>query len=264
MGTRPLAGSASHRPWLPMGARGTPGSFSPSSCGVWSRSFLSAARSPPRRSLARPCARGRTGPPGGGAPRRGHHSFDGARGGRGGTAAPRSSLALARGARDAAKEALAKTPEQLDVLQQAGVVDSGWYGTRACLRRPVSRVRRRRTTRSPERGPSTCTCTRCRDESCSENCATRSCTCLTPTTEDAAFREVWAGLRDSIVIVGGEGLYNCHIHTDDDRRRHRGGGRRGSSSRHPGHRPQRTGHRRALGTGGIAHAPRRGRRPRPR
>jgi dihydroxyacetone kinase-like predicted kinase len=29
------------------------------------------------------------------------------------------------------------------------------------------------------------------------------------------FREVWAGLGDSIVVVGGEGLWNCHIHTDD-------------------------------------------------
>jgi hypothetical protein len=34
-------------------------------------------------------------------------------------------------------------------------------------------------------------------------------------TKMAAFREVWAGLGDSIVIVGGDGLYNCHIHTDD-------------------------------------------------
>jgi len=30
-----------------------------------------------------------------------------------------------------------------------------------------------------------------------------------------AFREVWAGLGDSIVIVGGEGIYNCHIHTNE-------------------------------------------------
>ncbi len=29
------------------------------------------------------------------------------------------------------------------------------------------------------------------------------------------FREVWAGLGDSIVVVGGHGLWNCHIHTDD-------------------------------------------------
>jgi hypothetical protein len=30
-----------------------------------------------------------------------------------------------------------------------------------------------------------------------------------------AFRSVWAGCGGSIVIVGGDGLYNCHIHTDD-------------------------------------------------
>ncbi|MDP9073661.1 MAG: hypothetical protein M3N98_05690, partial [Actinomycetota bacterium] len=30
-----------------------------------------------------------------------------------------------------------------------------------------------------------------------------------------AFRDVWAGVGDSIVVVGGDGLWNCHIHTDD-------------------------------------------------
>ena len=30
-----------------------------------------------------------------------------------------------------------------------------------------------------------------------------------------AFKSVWAGIGDSIVIVGGDGLWNCHIHTDD-------------------------------------------------
>jgi DAK2 domain fusion protein YloV len=30
-----------------------------------------------------------------------------------------------------------------------------------------------------------------------------------------AFKAVWAGIGDSIVVVGGEGLWNCHIHTDD-------------------------------------------------
>ncbi len=29
------------------------------------------------------------------------------------------------------------------------------------------------------------------------------------------FKEVWAGIGDSIVVVGGEGVWNCHIHTDD-------------------------------------------------
>jgi dihydroxyacetone kinase-like predicted kinase len=30
-----------------------------------------------------------------------------------------------------------------------------------------------------------------------------------------AFRDVWAGVGDSIVVVGGDGVWNCHIHTDD-------------------------------------------------
>lgn len=30
-----------------------------------------------------------------------------------------------------------------------------------------------------------------------------------------AFKTVWAGIGDSIVVVGGDGLWNCHIHTDD-------------------------------------------------
>ncbi len=29
------------------------------------------------------------------------------------------------------------------------------------------------------------------------------------------FKEVWAGVGDSIVVVGGDGLWNCHIHTND-------------------------------------------------
>ena len=31
----------------------------------------------------------------------------------------------------------------------------------------------------------------------------------------AGFKDVWATLGDSIVVVGGDGLWNCHIHTDD-------------------------------------------------
>jgi DAK2 domain fusion protein YloV len=30
-----------------------------------------------------------------------------------------------------------------------------------------------------------------------------------------AFKDVWTGIGDSIVVVGGDGLWNCHIHTDD-------------------------------------------------
>ncbi len=30
-----------------------------------------------------------------------------------------------------------------------------------------------------------------------------------------AFRDAWAAIGDSIVVVGGEGTWNCHIHSDD-------------------------------------------------
>ena len=30
-----------------------------------------------------------------------------------------------------------------------------------------------------------------------------------------AFRDTWAALGDSIVVVGGDGIWNCHVHTDD-------------------------------------------------
>jgi DAK2 domain fusion protein YloV len=36
-----------------------------------------------------------------------------------------------------------------------------------------------------------------------------------PDTEIPAFRAAWDGLGDSIVVVGGDGTWNCHVHTDD-------------------------------------------------
>ncbi|MDP1821416.1 MAG: DAK2 domain-containing protein [Acidimicrobiales bacterium] len=36
-----------------------------------------------------------------------------------------------------------------------------------------------------------------------------------PDTAISAFKDVWAGIGDSIVVVGGDGIWNCHIHTDD-------------------------------------------------
>ena len=37
----------------------------------------------------------------------------------------------------------------------------------------------------------------------------------TPDDDISAFREAWGGIGDSIVVVGGDGLWNCHIHTND-------------------------------------------------
>lgn len=36
-----------------------------------------------------------------------------------------------------------------------------------------------------------------------------------PDDDISSFREAWGGIGDSIVVVGGDGLWNCHIHTND-------------------------------------------------
>ena len=36
-----------------------------------------------------------------------------------------------------------------------------------------------------------------------------------PDERVTGFKDVWATLGDSIVVVGGDGIWNCHIHTDD-------------------------------------------------
>ena len=37
----------------------------------------------------------------------------------------------------------------------------------------------------------------------------------TPDDDISVFKEAWGGIGDSIVVVGGDGLWNCHIHTND-------------------------------------------------
>jgi hypothetical protein len=124
---------------------------------------------------------------------------------------------LVRGARDAAHEALAKTPEQLPVLKQAGVVDSGGTGLVLFFDALCHVIANDELPVAPD--PDSI------DVHVHE--APRADSVLADLryevmylldADDAkmhAFREVWAGIGDSIVIVGGDGLYNCHIHTDD-------------------------------------------------
>lgn len=126
-------------------------------------------------------------------------------------------LELARSSRDAAKVALEKTPEQLDVLKQAGVVDSGGAGLVLFFDALCYVVGHDELPIAPSVDSL--------DVHVHEE--VRSSSALSELryevmylleADDAkmhAFREVWAGLGDSIVIVGGDGLYNCHIHTDD-------------------------------------------------
>jgi len=126
---------------------------------------------------------------------------------------------LVRSSRGAAAAALAYTPEQLPVLKQAGVVDSGGTGLLLLLEAfshvvtgdPLPIAPELDTIEVHAQEPS-------KEHGEGGIADLRYEVMYLLDAEDSkmsAFKEVWAGIGDSIVIVGGEGLYNCHIHTDN-------------------------------------------------
>lgn len=125
-------------------------------------------------------------------------------------------LGAARAAREGAREALARTPTQLEALARAGVVDSGGSGLVLLFDALCHQLGEDPLPNPPEVDEvSVHVAAGARD---SEPGGPRYEVMYLLEAEDAtiaAFREVWAGLGDSIVIVGGDGLYNCHIHTDE-------------------------------------------------
>jgi DAK2 domain fusion protein YloV len=138
-------------------------------------------------------------------------------------------------ARQAAADALARTPEQLPVLARAGVVDAGGAGFVLLLDALLHVVDGRPVPPPPEpaggvdrrmAADSGASASTTGDEAPWEppgEAGERSTDLryevmyLLEAPDDTipAFKEVWAGLGDSIVVVGGDGLWNCHIHTDE-------------------------------------------------
>ncbi len=130
-----------------------------------------------------------------------------------------SLTALVRSARDRAKVALAFTPEQLPVLKQAGVVDSGGTGLLLLFDALCTVVANDPLPVAPPVESIHVHVHEMTDTHAEGDIAELryEVMYLLDADDDKmhAFREVWAGIGDSIVIVGGDGIYNCHIHTDD-------------------------------------------------
>jgi hypothetical protein len=140
-----------------------------------------------------------------------------------------SLLAVVEGARTEAADALAKTPEQLPVLAQAGVVDAGGAGFVLLLDafllvldgRPLPEPS---GVAAPDLSALNGHLSAPGDEGGGIHADGYSVGDLryevmymlaAPDDSIEAFKEVWAGIGDSIVVVGGDGLWNCHIHTND-------------------------------------------------
>jgi len=140
-------------------------------------------------------------------------------------------------ARSAAAEALDRTPEQLEVLARAGVVDAGGAGLVLLFDAFLSVAAGRPLPAAPEAPVGGAQDVEVGEERGREipNFAEEPSQgeggsgrppvgdlryeviylLEAPDGSIAAFKEAWAALGDSIVVVGGEGLWKCHIHTDD-------------------------------------------------
>ena len=113
--------------------------------------------------------------------------------------------------------ALDQTPELLPVLKDAGVVDAGGAGFLLLLDaalhvvdgEPLPEPRsepRRRPAPSPA-PPSAETITDQRYEV--------MFLCNLADANIEALKQGWGDIGDSIVVVGGDGVWNCHVHTND-------------------------------------------------
>ncbi|MDT9699779.1 DAK2 domain-containing protein [Streptomyces sp. P17] len=123
---------------------------------------------------------------------------------------------VARAAYDGARAALAATPYQLAVLERAGVVDAGGRGLVTVLAALVETLTGEKPAvtvtyaRGPVDSPAECV-------SLPEVGPAFEVIYLLE-AEDAAvtrLRERLDALGDSLVVVGGDGLWNVHVHVDD-------------------------------------------------
>jgi hypothetical protein len=123
---------------------------------------------------------------------------------------------------EAAEAALARTPEQLPVLARAGVVDAGGKGLCLVLavagaaltgRAAVLPKARRRDCAVAD----ATTGVRSDEEQHAEDGPAFEVMYLLDADDHAvpALRERLLAVGDSVVVVGGDGLWNVHVHTDD-------------------------------------------------
>jgi DAK2 domain fusion protein YloV len=131
--------------------------------------------------------------------------------------------AMLRVARAAGRESLANTPELLPVLKDAGVVDAGGAGFLLFLDSALHVVDGEPLP-EPENisGPNTeqliAVMKRGEADGTVDVSELRYEVMFLLEIDDTksnAFKQKWGEIGDSIVVVGGEGLYNCHIHTND-------------------------------------------------
>jgi len=128
-----------------------------------------------------------------------------------------SLLPVAEIAREAAKRSLDSTPELLPVLARAGVVDAGGSGFLLMMDSLLHVIDDR-----PMPEPEAVTVSvdalilDVHDET-SNNGTRYEVMYFLEAPDDSIpdFKKAWSEIGDSIVVVGGENIWNCHVHTNN-------------------------------------------------
>lgn len=131
--------------------------------------------------------------------------------------------ATLQAARVAGRDALARTPDMLPVLKDAGVVDAGGAGFLLLLDSAIHVVDGEPMPEPDESvGPSVeqleAVAKRHHEDGTVDVSELRYEVMFLLDLDDSRsseFKQAWGSIGDSIVVVGSEGLYNCHIHTND-------------------------------------------------
>ncbi len=134
---------------------------------------------------------------------------------------------VARAARAAGKQALDNTPEQLQVLKDAGVVDAGGAGFLLLLDSVLYVVDGEPLPLAEPDDGTGGAVGAVFDTVAHRHAATPGELDVSeqryevmyfldlPDERIRDFKEQWGTIGDSIVVVGGDGLWNCHVHTND-------------------------------------------------
>ncbi len=126
-------------------------------------------------------------------------------------------LTVVEAALERGKDALARTPEMLPVLAEAGVVDAGGSGFLLLLDALLNVLDGRPLPEAPEVKTSSVKSFHSEaSESLIEGPRYEVMYFLEADDDQIpSFKEAWSELGDSIVVVGGDRTWNCHVHTDD-------------------------------------------------
>ena len=126
-------------------------------------------------------------------------------------------LTVVEAALEQGKDALARTPEMLPVLAEAGVVDAGGSGFLLLLDALLNVLDGRPLPEAPEISTSSATSFHSESSVSLIEGPRYEVMYFLEADDDQipSFKEAWSELGDSIVVVGGDRTWNCHVHTDD-------------------------------------------------